>query len=154
MLTEKYSTYSFLLDRTARRVKQYAQYRFNSQNFGVTVDQWTVLKNLRTHSDLSQKELAEYCGKDQPTLTRIIDLLVSKKLVERRSHPNDRRCFVIHLTVAGEELIRSLSSRVSEIRMEAWKNLDEKDFEDLKRILNTIYQNLEIEEALELGPRK
>src|SRR5690606_39905292 len=56
---EKYNAYSFLLERTARRIKQYAQYQFNCQQFGITVDQWTILKNLNQYADLSQKELAE-----------------------------------------------------------------------------------------------
>ncbi len=144
MLTDKYNAYSFLLDRTARRVKQYAQYQFNCQRFGITVDQWALLKNLRQRTDLSQKELAECCGKDQPTLTRIVDLLVSKKLVERRTNPNDRRSFVIHLTAEGERKVETLSGPVNEIRVQAWKNLNESDFEHLKRILDTIYDNLEI----------
>ncbi|WP_353127554.1 MarR family winged helix-turn-helix transcriptional regulator [Parapedobacter pyrenivorans] len=144
MLTEQYNAYSFLLERTARRVKQYAQYQFNCGDFGITVDQWSILKNLRQHADLSQKELAEYCGKDQPTLTRIVDLLVSKNLVERRTNPTDRRSFVVHLTPEGERKIDTLTVNVNEIRMQAWQNLDEVDFEHLKRILNTIYDNLDI----------
>ncbi len=142
---EQYNAYSFLLERTARRVKQYAQYQFNSRKFGITVDQWSILKSLRQHADLPQRELAEYCGKDQPTLTRIVDLLVAKKLVERRPHPLDRRSFVVHLTAIGEQTIDELTADVNEIRMQAWKNLDESDFERLKRILDTIYSNLEID---------
>ena len=147
MLTDKYNAYSLLLDRTARRVKQYAQYQFNCQQFGITVDQWAILKNLRQHTDLSQKELADYCGKDQPTLTRIVDILVSKKLVERRPNPTDRRSFVVHLTAEGTQKVEDLSARVSEIRMQAWKALNDDDFEQLKRILNTIYANLEIQDG-------
>ena len=145
MQTEHYNAYSFLLERTARRVKQYAQYQFNCREFGVTVDQWSILKNLNQHADLSQKELAEYCGKDQPTLTRIVDLLVRKNLVERRANPADRRSFVVHLTTTGKQKIDMLAGNVGEIRMQAWKNLNEADFEHLKRILNTIYDNLEID---------
>ena len=144
MQTEHYNAYSFLLERTARRVKQYAQLQFNCRDFGITVDQWSILKNLKQHADLSQKELAEYCGKDQPTLTRIVDLLVRKNLVERRANPTDRRSFVVHLTAEGEQKITDLSAHVGEIRMQAWKNLNESDFEHLKRILDTIYNNLEI----------
>lgn len=144
MQTEQYNAYSFLLERTARRVKQYAQYQFNCREFGITVDQWSILKNLKQRADLSQKELADYCGKDQPTLTRIVDLLVSKNLVERKANPSDRRSFVVHLTPAGEQKINTLAAQVGEIRMQAWKNLDDADFEDLKRILNTIYDNLEV----------
>jgi len=141
---EQYNAYSFLLERTARRVKQYAQYQFNCRQFGITVDQWAILKNLKQHTDLSQKALAECCGKDQPTLTRIVDLLVNKKLVERRPHPTDRRSFVVHLTAEGRQKIEALTPSVNEIRTHAWKNLSEADFQHLKRILDTIYENLAI----------
>jgi hypothetical protein len=46
MAIELFSTYSYLLDRTARKVKQYAQRRFNAENYDITVDQWLILKNL------------------------------------------------------------------------------------------------------------
>ena len=46
MNDEAYNAYSFLLDRTARRVKQYAQQRFKEQGFDITVDQWLVMKHL------------------------------------------------------------------------------------------------------------
>jgi DNA-binding MarR family transcriptional regulator len=144
MTTEKFSTYSFLLERTARRIKQYAQQRFNNECFDITVDQWLVLKNLRNSNDLNQSELAELTGKDHPTLTRIIDLLCKKGLTERRMDVEDRRSFIIHLTKKGEENIANWSPKVAEIRMKAWENLTEEDYENLKRILNTIYNNLNV----------
>lgn len=136
--------YSYLLDRTARRIKQYAQRAFNAENFDITVDQWLILKSLNNRNDLNQSELAELTGKDHPTLTRIIDLLCKKGLTERRVHPADRRSFTVHLTVSGEENVARWSPRVAEIRMKAWENLSEDDYETLKRILNTIYNNLDL----------
>lgn len=143
MLIEPFSSYSHLLDRTARKVKQYAQRKFNAENFEVTVDQWLVLKNLNEHPQLNQSELAEIIGKDHPTLTRIIDLLCKKELVERRVNPADRRSFTVHLTSSGADKVKNWSPRMAEIRMKAWENLTEKDYKDLKRILDTIYQNLD-----------
>ncbi|WP_423149388.1 MarR family winged helix-turn-helix transcriptional regulator [Rubrolithibacter danxiaensis] len=144
MAKEKFSTYSFLLDRTARRVKQYAQQQFNQQAFDITVDQWLVLKSLNDENDLNQSQLAELTGKDNPTLTRIIDLLCKKNLTERRVHPADRRSFTVHLTEQGSQKVAELSPKVSAIRMKAWENLSLDDFETLKRILNTIYTNLNL----------
>jgi len=140
----KFERYSYLLDRTARRVKQYAQQEFTSGNFEVTVDQWLVLKNLDNDQYLKQTELAELTGKDNPTLTRIIDLLCRKGLTERIVHKTDRRSFTVHLTGAGKDKLKELTPKVTEIRMKAWDNLTEDDYEQLKRILNKIYQNLEI----------
>ncbi|MEY5068782.1 MAG: hypothetical protein RLZ47_644 [Bacteroidota bacterium] len=142
MLTEPFNSYSHLLDRTARKVKQYAQRQFNAENFEVTVDQWLVLKNLNEHPQLNQSELAELIGKDHPTLTRIIDLLCKKDLVERKVNPADRRSFTVHLTGKGALKVNDWSPKMAQIRMKAWENLTERDYKDLKRILDTIYQNL------------
>jgi DNA-binding MarR family transcriptional regulator len=143
MTTKKFDSYSYLLDRTARRVKGYAQQRFVSGNFDITVDQWLILKNLDNDRYLKQKELAEITGKDNPTLTRIIDLLCKKELTERVTHKDDRRSFTVHLTAAGKARLTELSPQVDDIRMKAWQNLTEQDYEQLKTILNKIYQNLE-----------
>tara|TARA_R100000501_G_C2598364_1_gene96206 strand:- start:195 stop:644 length:450 start_codon:yes stop_codon:yes gene_type:complete len=143
MTQEQFAKYSFLLDRTARKVKQYAQQRFKQGDFDVTVDQWLVLKNLSEHGLLSQTELANLVFKDHPTLTRIIDLLCKKGYVERIPHPQDRRSFQLHLTDSGVAKVTSLRPKILEIREKAWENLNENDFDEFKRILNTIYQNLD-----------
>ncbi len=143
MSIDPFYAYSHLLDRTARKVKHYAQRQFNAQDFGITVDQWLVLKNLKEQQHLNQTELAELLGKDHPTLTRIIDLLCKKELVERRVNPSDRRSFTVHLTSLGKERVLEWSPKMGEIRMKAWENLSEKDYTDFKRILNTIYTNLD-----------
>ena len=143
MTQEQFSKYSFLLDRTARRVKQYAQRKFKLGDFDLTVDQWLILKNLSENELLSQSELAHLVFKDQPTLTRIIDLLTKKGYVERVPHPMDRRSFQLLLTESGVNKVIELKPKVASIREKAWENLNEADFGEFKRILNTIYDNLE-----------
>lgn len=144
MLKEKYNQYSLILDRTARRVKQFAQSSFSEQHFDITVDQWVVMKTLYEHENLTQKELAEKCGKDQPTLTRIVDLIIKKGYAQRYTPPEDRRCMFLKPTEEGIEKVKSVAPKVAKIRMKAWDNLTEQDFENFTRILNTIYNNLEI----------
>jgi DNA-binding MarR family transcriptional regulator len=143
MTQEQFARYSFLLDRTARKVKQYAQQQFKTGDFDVTVDQWLVLKNLSENDHMSQTELANLVFKDHPTLTRIIDLLCKKGYVERIQHPQDRRSFQLHLTETGVRKVTSLRPKILEIREKAWENLSEHDFDEFRRILNTIYQNLD-----------
>ncbi len=142
MNEETYNAYSFLLDRTARRVKQYAQRRFKEFGFNITVDQWLVLKHLDENEEMKQNELADIIFKDNPTLTRIIDLLCDKGLTERKINPADRRSFIVKLTKEGSKKIAQLKPKVKDIRLKAWEGLTERDFNHFKKILNTIYQNL------------
>jgi len=142
MNEDAYNAYSFLLDRTARRVKQYAQQRFKEMGFNITVDQWLVMKHLYEHGEMKQIELAELIFKDNPTLTRIIDLLCDKGLMQRTMHHADRRSFLVSLTKEGSKKVEQLKPKIKDVRFKAWEGLTERDFNQFKKILNTIYQNL------------
>jgi len=141
-MEERFSKYSFLLDRTARSVKQFAQRRFKELGFNITLDQWIVLRHLFDQDDLNQKELADLIFKDTPTLTRIIDLLCKKGLTQRKLYPDDRRSFRVALTAAGRVKVKKLKPLVKAIRLKAWEGLTQRDFNQFKRILNTICTNL------------
>lgn len=141
-MDEAYNQYSLLLDRTARKVKWYAQQQFRELAFDMTVDQWLVLKLTSENQTISQNELAKLMYKDMPTVTRIVDLLCAKELIERQVHPNDRRCFMLVLTSRGEEKVERCKDQVRSIRLKAWEGLDESDFKAFNRILGKIYDNL------------
>ena len=87
-------------------------------------------------------ELAALLFKDNPTVTRILDLLCEKNLTRRSMHPSDRRSFVISLTREGRKKVAQLKPRVKEVRLRAWEGLTQRDFLQFRRILNTIYKNL------------
>lgn len=142
MNDELYNSYSFLLDRTARRVKQYAQQKFKELRLNVTVDQWLVLKHLYENEGLKQNELAELLFKDNPTLTRIIDLLCEKNLTVRKPHPEDRRSFRVELTAQGRKKVEQMKPRIQKIRLKAWEGLSQSDFRHFKKVLDAIYNNL------------
>lgn len=143
MNKNNYSSYSFLLDRTARKVKQYAQQQFKLLGFNITVDQWIIIKHLHEKGEMKQYEMCELTAKDKPTLTRIIDLLCNKNYVSRTIHPEDRRSFIISLTEEGKEKVKQMAPKIKKIRLKAWEGLTEEDFDQFQRILNKIYKNLD-----------
>jgi DNA-binding MarR family transcriptional regulator len=143
MNEDSYNAYSFLLDRTARRVKQYAQQKFKELNLQITVDQWLLLKHLYENEKMKQNELADILFKDNPTLTRIIDLLCEKGLTIRTVHPTDRRSFHVELTREGKKKVEQIKPKIRHIRLKAWEGLSNRDFTHFKKVLNTIYQNLQ-----------
>jgi len=73
----------------------------NLEEFNLTTEQWLVLLKLSKQNKINQKLLAEISGKDQSTLTRILDILERKKFIEKHPSKEDRRSFVIHITDDG-----------------------------------------------------
>lgn len=134
----------YILERTAKKLKNAFQKKLKAINAGVTADQWVVLDSLRKEDGISQLEIAQEIQKDPPTLTRIIDLLDAKGLVERKNDPADRRKFNVFLTPSGKRKLQDLTPHVRDFRRESWANLSEKDLLQLKKILDVINENISI----------
>ncbi len=132
----------FIIERTAKKMKQRFKRILKEQGAEVTVDQWIILQELEKADGLSQFEIAARTFKDAPTVTRIIDLLCKKKLTERLADPEDRRKFNICLTKKGRAKITEVLPMVQAFRTEAWDSLSVEDMNRLTDILNTIFNNL------------
>ena len=72
---------------------------------GVTEQQWRVLRVLDENRTMEPKALAEQACLLLPSLTRILQTLEGKALVDRAPHPTDRRKQVVTITGAGQTLI-------------------------------------------------
>jgi DNA-binding MarR family transcriptional regulator len=75
-----------------------------------------------------------------PTLVNLIATLDSRGLIERRPHPHDGRAIGLHLTPAGEALIREAERTVTQLEAEASGRLTGRERGTLIRLLQKIYQ--------------
>lgn len=132
----------FKLDATLKKIRNYWQKSFDALNKDITVDQWLLVENLYKHKRITHNELARLTSKDITTVSRIIELLVKKELVERQGSTDDRRKVFIQLTPAGVNKYKDVRPLVLEMRKTGWKNLTEADYSELTRILDVIYSNI------------
>jgi DNA-binding MarR family transcriptional regulator len=133
--------YFFKIDTTIKKIRNVMQKRFNDSAFDLTVDQWVLIDHIARNQGISQNELAEMTTKDAPTVTRILDLLVKKDLVERRMAEDDRRKFNVFLTDTGLAKFNTVFPVVAEVRRQGWSDLSDEDYEHFVRIMDSIYQN-------------
>src|ERR1044072_4293612 len=132
----------FKLDATLKKIRNYWQQTFDAHQKDITVDQWLLLENLYKHKKITHNELARYTSKDITTVSRIIELMVKKGLVQREGAVTDRRKVYLQLTAPGIEKYKEVRPLVLEMRKTGWKDLTEKDFLELTRILDVIYHNI------------
>lgn len=84
--------------------------------YGVTADQYVVLRFLSEGDGMSQQELASLCASDPTTLGRMLDLLEAKNFLERRQHPEDRRTRLVFLRDEGRDMVEQLYEVAEPIR--------------------------------------
>ena len=87
---ERLETINFyLLDKAIRTYRIYSQKKLRENGFKITVDQWLIIKVLMENPGISQQNIAEKAFKDNASVTRIIDLLVKSKYLDRKVNPKD-----------------------------------------------------------------
>jgi DNA-binding MarR family transcriptional regulator len=76
---------------------------------GVTVAEWAVMREMFDDEETSPGLLAERIGMTRGGVSKLVDRLLSKKLITRRERSDDRRFQSIALTPAGRRLIPQLA---------------------------------------------
>ena len=77
---------------------------------GVTVAEWVVMREMFDDEETSPGLLAERIGMTRGGVSKLVDRLVSKKLVTRRERSDDRRFQSIGLNPAGRRLVPHLAA--------------------------------------------
>lgn len=76
--------------------------------------QYNALRILRGagKAGLACQEIAERMVTRDPDITRLVDRLEARKLIERARSPRDRRVVVVRISEAGKRLLASMDSTI------------------------------------------
>jgi MarR family transcriptional regulator for hemolysin len=132
----------FQLDRTNKLAKQCTQREFDALNLGITVEQWIILKIVQEAKALSQKELAEKSLRDPASITRTLDLLQKKDLIQRMSITDNRRQYEISLTPQGVKFVKANMELVHAQRLKSTAGFSKKEITTLRDLLLRMQQNM------------
>jgi homoprotocatechuate degradation regulator HpaR len=105
------------------KARESAMSRFKPmlREFGLTEQQWRVIRVLAAYGQLEASELAHRSMLLAPSLTRILQFLVSEGLVKRLSHQSDQRRALLQLSAKGERLFVAVAPAAEAVyaKMEA-----------------------------------
>jgi DNA-binding MarR family transcriptional regulator len=73
---------------------------------GTTVEEWRVLTMLADGNGHPMTEIAEYASLPAPSLTKLVDRLVSQNLVLRRADEVDRRRVLVFAADRGKQALQ------------------------------------------------
>ena len=116
----------------------------NARKFGMDIsqDQWIVIGPIWKQKGISQKEIAEYCGKDKTSITKIIDTLEKKNLLVRYSDQIDQRIKRVVLSNKGKDLMKNVMPVIEQHRNDLLEGIKSREIETFKVVLKKIYNNL------------
>lgn len=108
--------------------------------YDLTLQQWVVLSALWQEDNLMVSDIAAYTGNAGPAASRIIDRMIERGLIGRRSDAADRRASRVFLTAKSERL-RHLQTFHEDINAILLRGLSEEESEALFAVLDRVRNN-------------
>lgn len=126
----------FLLAKAYQR--SWALFKKEIDPYEITPPQFGLLAFLWQQDGLTQAELSEKSQVDRTTTGGLIDRLEKIGVVERHPHPQDRRAYLIMLTLKGKELESPLTEVAARVTSRITEGLGKQDLAELVRMLEIL----------------
>jgi DNA-binding MarR family transcriptional regulator len=122
-------TYNWFINRSQRVF----------QSFGITIQQYNILRILRGQfpNTCSNQLIKERMLDKQPDVSRLIDRLTQKELVERKVCSDDRRKMDILITQTGLDLLIRIDPEIRQLE-ETTGPLSDAEVEQLNELLDRL----------------
>ncbi len=144
MLIKEIAVYVNILNS---RIKKCFIDRLQQNVINVTPEQYLVLDILWEKQSLSQQNIADLIQKDKNSVTKIIDSLEKKNLVNRVVDQKDRRINKIELTKEGLALEKITTEVAINFMNDTVKDIDGQDLDKLVEVMRKLKDNLDNIEA-------
>ncbi|MGB0391378.1 MAG: MarR family winged helix-turn-helix transcriptional regulator [Salibacteraceae bacterium] len=130
------------LGRTVKSLELYIEDRFYAENIPLSKMQFVFLRIISMNNKQPQNNLAQLVGRDKTTLTRNINTLEKKGLVNRQTSPIDKRVKLIEITSKGEKLLERAYPIIKSIIKTVESDISEKERNQFKSTLTKIRTKL------------
>ena len=106
--------------------------------FGLTEQQWRVLRVLWETEEIAFRELSDITLIPAPSLVGVIDRLSNQGLVDRRRSKEDRRNVFVFATADGRHLHEQVRPKVDKAYADLRGSIDKHDWNELISSLERI----------------
>jgi len=129
----------FWLFRTCSRLQIALERCFSPS--GLTMQEARVLHRCVETCGMKAGALANSLGKDKGQISRIVDHLLTARLVSRDVDHRDRRCSVITPTEKGRKKAKKLGHIFENVRKQLFSGLDGAELVPLEKVLSKLQDN-------------
>ena len=137
MTTLAHEKLGLLLSETARAWRTKLDRRLKP--LGLSQGKWTTLVHL-AHAGkvLTQRDIAERVGVEEPTAAGVLRRLEQDGWIERKASVNDRRCKTVQLRRRSDSLLGQIFATARKLRHELLADIPARDLDTCMRVLDQI----------------
>ena len=115
--------------------------RKNNKSLSLSLSQVVVLSSIPAMGT-TMSSLSFRIGVDNSTLTRLINVLENKGLVQKTSNPEDKRSTIVRLTKLGEENVKMIEFNIKRSSKDVVNTFSSLEKGTLIDIFNKLHWNI------------
>ena len=100
---------------------------------------FSVLSLVTHNPGITSRQLCGALGILPPNLVGMVNAFEKRELITRKPHPRDGRALGLHLTPAGQKLMREAERTASDLEAEVASRLTPAESRTLLRLLKKVY---------------
>ena len=113
-------------------------FRTQFKKLDLTLSQIILISSIPIDG-IDMTTLSIKIGVDNSTLTRLIDILMKKGIVQKNRSSQDRRSYIISVTKKGELLQSEIEDEIDSFVSKLFRNTRLEDQEELKKSLSSFH---------------
>jgi MarR family transcriptional regulator for hemolysin len=117
--------------------------RIHQLGYQCTMEQLAVLEVLKFNGAMNMSEIANAIIKENAAITRMVDVMERRGLVERKSIAGDRRAKAIHIKKSGLDVFDELIPKLVLELKEATSCITKEENDEVLRIMKKIIKHNE-----------
>ena len=135
----------FRLNRLAAEISEELAALYAAR-FDIDIPQWRVLATLSAGGDWTAGAIVASTRTHKSTISRAVEVLSRRGLIDSIRSPDDKRAFYLHLTTAGRRLFRQLEPLVLDYERKLLARLSESEGRALDKGIGALERALKLEE--------
>jgi len=140
LLSKEFAVY---LNLAACKLKQYTALVLKQNEVDLTPEQFLLVDLLWNHGSMSQQKLADTMQKDKNSITKLVDGLEKKQLVERCKDKSDRRSNLVILTEKAEAMKHGAKEKAISMLEDVIEGISEEELRNFLSTLDKITKNMD-----------
>lgn len=131
------------VNRLSFMLRAEAQTNFKAAGLDMTAEEWALLMVLWRDGPTAMAKLAEITLRDRTTVTRLVDRLIKKGLVVRKSAKNDRRRVIVDVSKNGNLIKSKTMAALQPVISKSNTGISEPELAQAMDVLRRMAKNLE-----------
>lgn len=108
--------------------------------YGLKPVDFSVLSLVAHNPGITSRQLCSALGVLPPNLVGMVNALEKRELIVRQPHPRDGRAMGLHLTAAGQKLVRDAEKTAAKLESDVASRLTPAEQRTLLRLLKKVYK--------------